>query len=189
MNDKTDPNENGLVRSINRSLAIKRSGLVKRGLEMIDKAKKRQVRVLIGELQESTVDFFSELLKTGTKDKYDLKINWALYGEDLLELAENAAFDIFIVTLNNIRFQSDYPFQGPLEKTLQLISQIKRTYKIPVIALSSQPKELAMAESVADFLLPRPFELNPFMEAIEKCLDMRPKFDEIQRKSPIKGDG
>lgn len=142
----------------------------KRRRAIKNKAKKRQVAVLIGEWQDIMIDLFSELLKAETKDKYDLKINSAFYGEELLELAENGAFDIFIVTLNNIRFRPDYSNQERLKKTLQLITQIKTRYKTPVIALSSLPKELARAKLVADFILPRPFKIVAFRKVIKKCL-------------------
>jgi hypothetical protein len=45
MTDKHDPNKSELTLSRNRSLAIKRSDLVKRGLELIDEVEKRQVGV------------------------------------------------------------------------------------------------------------------------------------------------
>jgi len=45
MSDEHDPNKSELTLSRNGSLAIKRSGLVKRGLELIDEVEKRQVAV------------------------------------------------------------------------------------------------------------------------------------------------
>ncbi len=185
MSDKHDPNKNELTLSRNRSLAIKRSALAKRGLEFIDEVKKRQVEVLIGNDEPLLTDAFSEFIKKVIKDKYDLKVRSAFYGEDLLELAENSAVDIFILVLNNIMFRPDYPLQERLENSLQLITQIKTTYGRPVISLSGLIEDsslIARAKLSADFFFPLPFEPDAFMEAIEKCLDMLTEFDEIQRK-------
>ncbi|MBI4245048.1 MAG: hypothetical protein HY606_13235 [Planctomycetes bacterium] len=166
-------------------MAIKRSALAKRGLEFIDEVKKRQVEVLIGNDEPLLTDAFSEFIKKVIKDKYDLKVRSAFYGEDLLELAENSAVDIFILVLNNIMFRPDYPLQERLENSLQLITQIKTTYGRPVISLSGLIEDsslIARAKLSADFFFPLPFEPDAFMEAIEKCLDMLTEFDEIQRK-------
>lgn len=184
MSDKHDLNKNELTLSRNRSLAIKRSCMVKRGLEFIDEVKKRQVEVLIGDCNDNFIDLFSGLIKTVVKDKCDLKIKSSGYGEEILELAESGAVDIFILILENILFRQDLT-EERLKNSLQLVTQIKTTYGGPVIALSGWTEDssiVARAKTVADFFFPLPFKTDAFMEAIEKCLDMLTEFDEIQRK-------
>lgn len=53
MSNKGDPNKNELTLSADRSLAIKRSDLVKRGLELIYEVEKRRVEVPTGREKEA----------------------------------------------------------------------------------------------------------------------------------------
>ena len=76
MSNEPKPNKAELIPSINRSLAIKRSGLVKRGLDLLQEKRQQQVRVLIGNHEDSLInDIFSEVIKS----KYDSKIRVAFY--------------------------------------------------------------------------------------------------------------
>src|SRR4030042_6795793 len=104
MDDKPDSNKNALTLYRNRSLAIKRSGLVKRGLELLHEPKKRQVRVVIGDGNQQFITLYSGMIETLLEDRYDLKVRSSFYCEELLEIAENGSVDIFIFTLNNIYF-------------------------------------------------------------------------------------
>ena len=186
MSDEPKPNKGELIPSINRSLARKKSGLVKRGLELIQEQKKQQVRVQIGDaFEDGFTDIFSDLIKKVVKDKYDLKLGSSSYGQELLELAENGAIDIFILIMNNIRFFSVDSVGDRLVNSLQLISQIKTTYGRPVIAMSSWTEDsslISRAKLAADFYLQMPFKIDAFLEAFEKCLEMLPGFDEVHRK-------
>ena len=54
-----------------------------------------------------------------------------------------------------------------------------------MIALSGWTKDsslIARAKLAADFFFPLPFEPDAFREAIKKCFDMLPGFDEVPRK-------
>ena len=106
MSNESKPNKSELIPSRNRNLARKKSGLVNRELEPISELKKQQVRVQIGNFENPLNEVLSELIKEVIKDKYDLKLGSSSYGEDLLELAENGAINIFILIMNNIRFSS-----------------------------------------------------------------------------------
>ena len=130
MSDEPKPNKGELIPSTNRNLTRKKSGLAKRGLELIHELKKQQVRVLIGNFDDVLNDVFSEVIKQVTKDKYDLKLWSSFYGEEILELADKESVDIFILILNNIIYQERF------EHVLQLITQIKMTSGKPMIALS-----------------------------------------------------
>jgi hypothetical protein len=169
MSDEPKPNKGELIPSRNRSLARKKSGLVNRGLEPMS-----------GLLN----DVLSELIKEVIKDKYHLKLGSSSYGEDLLELAENGAIDIFILIMNNIRFSSVDSVGDRLVNSLQLITQIKTTYGRPVIVSSGWEENsslIARAKLAADFYLQLPFKVDAFMEAFEKCLEMLPGFDDVPR--------
>ncbi len=190
MSDEPKPNKSELIPSINGSLARKKSGLAKRGLELVRELKTREVQVVIGNLDDTLTDILSGFIKKVIKDRYDLKLRSFFYGEELLEFAENGAVDLFILILNNIRFRPFCPPQERMEKSLQLINQIKRTYGRPVIVLSGLGENysslIARAELAADFFFPLPCAPVVFMEAIEKCCNMLPGFDEVPRKG-LKG--
>jgi hypothetical protein len=173
MIDKQDPNKSELILSRNRSLAIKSSGLVKRGLELIDKGKKRRVEVLIGD-DSSIGDTISEYIKKNTKDKYDLKIRFNHIGEEILRFAENGEIDIFILNLNNINAGLIPTASDRIEKSLPLSNKIKSTYGKPVIALSGFHGDpyATKGKQASDFFFTMPAKLDDLMEAFEKCLSM-----------------
>lgn len=175
MTDKQHPKKSELILSKNRSLAIKSSGLVKRGLELIDRGKKRRVEVLIGDWNSGIGDAISAFLIKKTKDKFDLKIRFSCFGEEILDLAENGEIDIFILILNNLITPSaNAPLKGRLENSIQLSAHIKTTYGRPVIGLSGwlEDSYVMRAKQAADFFFPLPAKLVDLMEAFEKCLSM-----------------
>jgi hypothetical protein len=194
MSDRDDPKNGDLILSGNRSLAIKRLDLVKRGLELVQKLKKRQLEVVIGNFDDPINELISEIIKEVTENKYDLNVRSFFYGEELLEQAENGAADLFILILNNIRFRPVHHIKlERLENSLQLITQIKTTYGRPVIVLSGIKDEegssiVARAKIVGDFFFPLPFETDVFIQAIEKCVNMLHGFDEAPRKR-LEGSG
>ncbi len=138
------------------------------------------MEVLIGECPSSGLTrYLTAITKEVIKDKYDLKVRSCFYGEEIIEHAWNSGVDIFILVLNNIRFRPVLPVHERLESSLKLISQIKTTYRKPVIALC--PKDYSIAVRIADFFFSMPFDRDAFMEAIEKCLDMLPVLDVMQK--------
>ena len=182
MSNESKHNKGEFIPPINRSLARKRSDLVKRGLKLIQEQKK-QVRVQIGDgIEPMFIDIFSDVIKEVIKDKYDLKLGSSSYGEEIMELAENDAIDIFILIMNNIRFSDVNSVGDRLVNSLQLITQIKTTYGRPVIALSGLSENsslVARAKLAADFYFQLPVKVDAFTEAFEKCLEMLPSFDEV----------
>jgi hypothetical protein len=178
---RSKPNKGELIPSGTRSLARKKSDLAKRELELIYVLKNEQVRVLIGNFEDSLNELFSKIIKS----KYDSMIRLSFSGEEILELAENGVIDIFILIINNIQFSIADSAGDFLGKSLQLITQIKTTYGKPVIALSTWEENssiITRAKLIADFYLQMPFKIDAFMDAFEKCLNMLPKFNGIQRK-------
>jgi hypothetical protein len=163
MSDSDDPQKGDLILHGN--------------LKLVPELKKRQLEVVIGNSEDVITEYIAECVKRVIEDKYDLKVRSFFCGEDLLEQAKNSAADIFIIVINNITFRSVYPPQEHLQYSIQLITQIKTIYHVPIIALSglSDPS-LVMRSKIAgaDFFFPMPFKPDTFMEAIEKCLDMLP---------------
>jgi hypothetical protein len=143
---------------------------------------KRQIRVVIGNGEENINELISELIKDVINNKYGLTIKSVFYGEELMEIAENNDADIFIVIVNNIRFRPFYPPQERIEKSLHLITQIKKMLGKPVIALYPPlikldtgvtiPLEEKVKQTRADFYFPLPSNPDDFKMAFEKCIGL-----------------
>jgi len=145
--------------------------------------RKRQIKVVIGSVEENLSELISECVKEIINDRFDLTLKTIYYGEELMKIAENDDVDIFIVVVNSIRFHPSYSPQERIEKSLQLITQIKKTYGKPVIALSGWLDNLALsAENImkagADFYFPLPVN-HDFKAALE---------DEMKRIGATKAD-
>lgn len=180
---KNKQNEYKKNKRIIKGIAEKEGNLVKRKIERVGKAKKRQLEVVMGDNDNVKIDAISELLQKRIGNRYNLTITSSFYAEEILELAENGSVDIFILTLNNIYYPSDH-----LEKSLQLITKIKKKCEKPVIALSGLTVEeasfVARAKPVADFFLMLPLKFDMLMDAVEKCLDKLPEIEETTRIGP-----
>ncbi len=190
MSDKLNPNKGELVLSSTRSLPTKRSCLVKRGLQLTHELKRRQIRVLIGDMQDNIAEtIIVPFLESEIRDRHDLTFMCTSYGGKILELAQDHVFDIFILILNNIWFPN-ITRDKHLRKSLETMSHLRATYGKPVIALTSisflQPDSSLYVPGFAEkarlagasFFFPMPFKLEDFKEAIEKCLDSLPEVDE-----------
>jgi hypothetical protein len=166
------------------SSAEKKSGLNKRGLKLIHGYKNRQVRVIIGNRYDDTTEYLCELVKEASINKNNLRFLISDDSEEILELADSEAIDIFILIMNNISCY-DYHIRQRMENSIKLIYHLKSKYGRPVIALSDWTEDLSQierVESIADFFLPIPFEQSDFIEAIEGSFDMLSISNEGHRK-------
>jgi hypothetical protein len=183
MDEKHDQLNSQLTLSRNNSLAIIKSGLVKRGLELSNEIKKRHVRVLIGDHSwENVGPVISDYIQKQLSQNYDLQFKWAWYCEEILEFAEKRAIEIYILFLNNLRINRPAYGYDRIENSLKLISQIREEYGRPVIGLYSTIGDsfVAEAKSVSDFFFMIPFKLDELMIAFDKCLKMLPEFGETE---------
>jgi len=139
--------------------------------------RKRQLQVVIGNIDNSFVDLVSQLFMKIVQDKYDLKIKSFFYGEELLKFVENKSVDIFVLVANNIRFRKFYLPQERIEKSLHLITQIRAKHKNPIIALTGSSVIGRNEITDANFFFHLPFKEKDFMKAIDKCFEMLHEFD------------
>lgn len=184
MSDRHDPNKSELILSRNRSLVIKKSGIVKRGLELISELKKQELKIVFADYEDGPIDeVLCEIVKSKISYKYNVKDRYSHYGDELLEFAETGAVDIFILNLNCITNSGEtLDAHGRLEHSYKIINQIKTTYPTPfIIAYSGFQYQAERAKSAGvDFYYFLPsFKMEDFMGAIEKCLNMLPGFDEV----------
>jgi CheY-like chemotaxis protein len=174
MSDNSNPSKRELILSEDRSLAITKSGLVKRVLDLIHEQTKRHVQILLVSGRE---DLFDSLIIRGLKekagDKYDFEFVTAFKASEILELAQIYKFDIFILYLNNIPFHLDnFPVESQLDGSLQLVTHLKTTYRRPVVAFSSMAdlEEEKVKRAGADFYFLTPYKVEDFLEAMIICL-------------------
>jgi len=121
------------------------------------------------------VDSISEVINEVIKEKCNLKVLSSFYGEEILEIADKEYVDIFIIILNNIRFSEVFTIKERIENSVRLITKIKKKYSKPLIAISGWKEDPFLIEKVkttADFFFTIPFELDAFMKAVEKCMEM-----------------
>lgn len=186
MSDEPKPNKGELIPSINCSLARKKSGLVKRGLELISELKQQELKIGFADYEGGCYDrLLYKCIRLKVGDKYNVKDRYSHYGDELLEFAETGAVDIFILNLNCITNSGEtLGLHGRLEHSYKIITQIKTTYPtFLIIAHSAWENQAERAKLAgADFYFQDPINIEDFMEAIEKCLIMLPKFNGIQRK-------
>jgi hypothetical protein len=167
------PEEQELTLTDSHSLAVKKADMVKRGLELISKVKKQTLNVLIGDLTDNYISFFSYIiLESIPKDKYELNLIGAFYSEEIIGHSLKGDIDIFILIINNIFFSDD------IFKTLL---EIKQTYPRPIISLSGNyflkdPSIINGAILGSDYFLTLPFSDSDFMKSFEMCLAMLPYY-------------
>jgi hypothetical protein len=135
----------------------------------------RHVRVLLCAGDDGIAEMISDTIRS----KYDLEItSLPLLGEeDLLEMAKDGSFDIFILVLNNIIYHNYRTLDEQVrEGAFHLVSYLHSTYKQPIIALYGYPDDPAHQKKVklagADFVFNMPFKLEPFLEAFGECLKL-----------------
>jgi hypothetical protein len=168
MDEMDDQLNSQLMLSRNNSLAIIKSGLVKRGLELSNEIKKRRIRILLGDSaceNGDTLGVVSDYIQKQFSKNYDLQFNWVWYCEEILELAEKRAIEIYILLLNNLQTKS------PVGDRIEIISQIRKEYGRPVIGLSGPLGDsfVARAKSVSDFFFLVPCKLEEIRIAFDKC--------------------
>ena len=155
--------------------------LVGRALE--HKLKKQPVRVQIGNHEASFTYLFSDLIKDVMKDKYQLILG-ASDGWAELKLVKKDTIDILILIINNL--WTTRAGEDSMMESLQFIAEFKTAYGKPVIAFCAYTEEdcpvIAKVKLAADFYFQLPFNVETFMEAFEKCLEMLHSFDEVPRK-------
>ena len=150
---------------------------------MIHKPRRQKFRVLIGNFDDPVNECIFDAIEVVNKNKYYRQFIVSNDGPEILELADKKSIDLFILVINNIRHRGINALEDRMENSLILINQIKIAYRRPVIALCGWKKDAFLidwAKLSADFFFLMPFEIAVFKEAIEKCFDMLPGFDEVQ---------
>ena len=140
--------------------------------------KKNRLRVLIGNHDDLINGLIEEFINKIIKGEYDLSVTPVFLGEEILNFAKEHPIDLFIIVINNIIFRSeDLSAEHRIEKALNLVSFLSKSYNRPVIALYGWPDDPLFPEKAkqagANYCFKMPFKFEELKEPIEKCLELR----------------
>jgi CheY-like chemotaxis protein len=175
MSGPEQPGHEGLVPSGSSALAIRSSGLVKRGLELIrdGKLRKRQIRVLVGDSDSSLAPLLPRMIEDVLNNEREVVAKSTHLAEQLMKYAQSQEFDLCIVYLNNILFPI-VPWSARREKVLEFVTQLKQACRSPVIALAGVREDVSLGAEAkragAGYFLWTPFSVAEFSEAVNECL-------------------
>ena len=94
--------------------------------------------ILIGESDPGLLEYIKDVFDMTLGKDNNIKYYDSYYVPDLIEIAKNNKIDFVVLTLNNIRFESNYTsWENEISKVSEFISYLKENYNIPIIALSS----------------------------------------------------
>lgn len=175
MSKERHPSQTGLVVSNQQGLEKRRSGLVKRGLHLIDKLDTREINILLGNHADEMNEQIEECIRDSLGADYVFRFFTAHSILEIRDVLELTCFDVFILILCNI-----FGAQG--EASLTLVRQLRNSYRKPVIALLPpsyvEPprnyydpifKEKAQQAGVS-FFLDLPVKGKVLAKAVKDCL-------------------
>ena len=156
----------------------KRLNSSKPRLKLIYGGKKDEVRVLIGDIEDNIFqdNLLSFILREIYGKKYEIKIMSSEYADEILQLAKNHTFDLYILILNNILVPPRNQIsESAIHEVLRLVTRLKIIYEKPIIGLYGWPYDLTFPEHAiragVDFVFTLPIQLEEFKKGIKKCLD------------------
>ena len=156
----------------------KRSNSSKPRLKLIYGGKYEQLRVLLGDIEDNIFqdNMLSSIFKEIYSEKYGIKIMSSEYADEILQLAKNHTFDLYILILNNILVPPRNQIsESAIHEVLRLVTRLKIIYEKPIIGLYGWPYDLTFPEHAiragVDFVFTLPIQLEEFKKGIKKCLD------------------
>lgn len=150
---------------------------------------KQELKLVLSDYDDNlTANVISEIVKCNYSDEYDLKFKFSFYGDELLEFAETGQVDVFVLNLNCItNYDETLPIASDrLEYSLQILNEIKKKCRIPVIAYSGFSEKGPIAKLAgADFYLDQPFKVDEFLPVFEKSLMILPQSVQLQNSDKV----
>jgi hypothetical protein len=132
----------------------------------------------LGDIEDNIFqnNMLSSILKEIYSEKYDIKIMSSEYADEILQLAKNHTFDLYILILNNILIPPGYqPSESRIEEVLRLVTRLNVIYEKPIIGLYGWPYDPTFPKQVfragANFVFRLPFPMDQFINVVKKCLD------------------
>jgi tetratricopeptide (TPR) repeat protein len=143
--------------------------------------KKRQMCVLIGNFENNLNEILSRIIKTHLWPEYDTTVVTASTADEVIRLAEEHPFCVFILVLNNITVPDKHiKVKERATTLLGITAQLKAAYGKPIIAMSGLWKKnspfakrarLAGVSSYFDL----PFDMDDFLDTLNSLLGIEPR--------------
>lgn len=135
-----------------------------------EEANMKHLTVLIGESSDVIVELLTDIIQIVIDDAFSIKVLGTHKGAELPGIAQANPVDLFIPILNNLVF----PGGHHRERALQLVTDFKKQYGMPIIAIAGLAELAGPAkEAGADYFFKMPFKVAEFQEAVRLCLMMR----------------
>ncbi len=147
---------------------------------MEERIVKREIRLLIGNIEPNFDHMVSVTITKRLGGKYDLSVVTARDGDELLRLAGEHLFDIFILVTNNILFKNkNVTIKDRGREVLEIIAHLRATYGKPIIAASAfWTKDSSFAKRArkagVSCYLDMPFKPEEFLEPFCRLLEIEP---------------
>ena len=142
--------------------------------------KKRQIRVLIGNIEPNFDHMLSAIIRRRLGTKYEISFMSVGTGDRLLRLAEEHPFDIFILIPNNILFRrKGLNIKDRDRKVLEIIAHLAPAHGKPMMAISAfWTKDTSFAKKARlagmNSYLDIPFKPKEFLEPLSRLLEIEP---------------
>lgn len=131
--------------------------------------------VLIGETEDVLVGLFTEIITEIHGKRFSIEILDVSHGEELQRYAEEMKIDLFMVSLNNLRFEHDnLPSHKRIKQAVKLVAVLKDLYNKPIITYSGLSDIEKFFEK--DFANPSdvhftlPVKLDYLREVVRNCI-------------------
>jgi|GEM_PF-4783950 len=135
----------------------------------------RTIKVVIGDLTENIGQMICDALSENSDGQLTIETAVTLQSDELIELVQTNDFDIALLVLNNIIF--DIPredIRKRMETGMQLVSELRHRYGVPVIALYGAPRDEVLGGQIvergANFASLIPCEWKDIESAFYNCL-------------------
>lgn len=162
------------------------SGMVAETLALVKKESpvKPIVSVLVvGGVVDSHAELFEAAFRAFLSDQYDLRIVAADNAVEVLRLAQQRPFDLFIAILNNVwqglnEIRLDPPDGGTWGDRISFLTRLKKQFGKPIIAMSGLAEmgfEERARRAGADAFFLLPFEMENLLAAVQSCLKIQSK--------------
>jgi len=170
----------------------------RRGVEKNEAPNRPVISILVaGGAIDRYGEFWEVLLTHDLGDQYAVQLVVEDHAVEVLKLAQQRRFDLFIVYLNQVyagldEFQSGPPDGEVLGNRMGFIKRLKAEFGKPIIALSAY-EDATLANRVqragADVYLQQPFDLQSALAAVRSCLKLHPDTGAATLAKPPQGLG
>lgn len=130
------------------------------------------VTVALGGHHDGLTELFTVLTQHTIGDEYRLKLVEADFADELLDVAQRNAIDLFIILLNpTLRYSTASAPEHRLGD-IEILNHLKSTYKKPLVVVHNGYAGYAgeaIRQAGADAVFGMPFDCREFKDALTSC--------------------